>query len=374
MQRGQRAFHVVELVLQLRFFLGENGVEAVNLVVVLLYFRGQGVVFKREGAVDRVGQGGHGVVDDVAQADGCGAEKVLNGGGVVGEGGVEGVRIEAQGRAAGGVAVGIDGDADLGQVFVLTGALHHGVDHVVDGFLDLLGGAVAEQDAAGVVRGVVLRVGGDGADQRIEIADEILQLGGDVGGIGRDAEAYGGAAGADERDGDALDDVGQLIGVGGDEQGLGAVRTAVENGGILGIDEVANAQVGGSAVDDDAAGLAGIDGRERQPIGALLDPSLMILAVTPKPSWLILFCTDARVSVLETVMVFCSAPLRVVPVAVPAMLRLAAVVPPFRSVTANFPVPPAVSVKRMPLPVALIEAVTPIFLALIVWITAPMVL
>ena len=73
-------------------------------------------------------------------------------------------------------------------------------------------------------------------------------------------------------------------------------------------------------------------------------------------------------------MVFSSAPSMVVPVAVPAMLRLAAVVPPFRSATESFPAPPAVSVSRMPLPVELMEAVTPAFLELMALMTSPMVL
>ena len=64
----------------------------------------------------------------------------------------------------------------------------------------------------------------------------------------------------------------------------------------------------------------------------------------------------------------------VVPVAVPAMLRSAAVVPPPGPVTVSFPDPPAVSVSRMPLPVVLIDAVTPPFFELMALMTSPIVL
>ena len=53
------------------------------------------------------------------------------------------------------------------------------------------------------------------------------------------------------------------------KQRLGAAGPAVKDGGILRVDEIAESEIGRAAVDDDAAGLAGIDGGERQAIRAI---------------------------------------------------------------------------------------------------------
>ena len=89
MQRGKRALHALVLVLQLRFLLGEDGVEFVDLVLVLADLGIEGVGLQRDRAVDRIGQGVHRVGDDVSKSDGGVGEEVLNGGGFVGEGGLE---------------------------------------------------------------------------------------------------------------------------------------------------------------------------------------------------------------------------------------------------------------------------------------------
>jgi hypothetical protein len=105
------------------------------------------------------------------------------------------------------------------------------------------------------------------------------------------------------------------------------------------------------------------------------EPSLRMEALMPAPAWLSLETMLERLSVEAMAMVLEYPPSMVlVPAAaVPAMLRFAAAVP-LTSLTLRVPVPPEVSVRSRPLPLELMEAVTPRPPApLMAWMSCPRV-